>query len=497
MSGGAPADPAAGLGGRMVRGVGWSAAQAWLLRLTTMGAFVLLGRLLEPADFGLVALASAFVSVLQAVTEGGFSSFLVQRATLDRRVTSTAFWTALGVSAVCAGALVLAATPLAAVFGEPQLAPVLVVLAAGLPLVGFGSVQWALLQREMRFRSLAVCQTVAALCGTAVVLVLALGGAGVWALVAQNVVTALVTSALLWRCSSWRPALLWDRAEAGDMLSFSWKVLAGNLLVQFRDRAEQFIIAAVGGAVLLGYWTIATRIVQILMELSVSVIQKVMLPAFSVLRADPERLHRLYRRSLTYTALLVVPVMLLAGTTSYAVVPLVFGEHWRPSADVAAVMALSGIAASMNYYDRAMYLAHGRPGTDLLVTSLIVPLHVLVVLLTAPHGLVWVAIGTVLRTFAVWPLRLAVLKRVCGLPWSCYGGIVPLFLAALPTAGVVELLKHLRPAVFDGWGFVLLAAVGGTVYAAVVLLASRDVRHLVAAARDRLRARRRTVAAAP
>lgn len=474
-----PASPQRPLTQQMLSGVAWSAAQTWLLRIVNLGSFVLLSRLLAPEDFGLVALAAAFGTLLSVVTEGGFSSFLVQRTSLDEKTKSTAFWTALAVSFVCGGLMCAGAPLLALAYSEPGLTPIMMVLAITLPLTGLSSVQSALLQRDLQFKSLAMRQIWATLVATVLVVALALAGAGVWALVAQNVGFQLVASIMLWRASSWRPRMIWDKAQAKTMLSFSWKVLSGNLLVQLRDRAEQFIIAAVGGAVLLGYWTVATRIISLLVEMSVSVIQKVMLPAFSRLKTDPPRLKRTYRQALTYTAMLVVPVMVLCSQTSDEVIPLVFGAQWHASAQVAMIMAISSLAASMNYFDRPMYLAQGRPGTDLLMTSIIVPLHVAAVLIAAPHGLVWVAIAVTLRTFLVWPLRLAVLKRVCDLPWSSYTGMLPLLLAALPMAGAMALMRNLWPSAFDRWGFLWLVLAGLVVFGSIALVVSPDTRFVI------------------
>ncbi|MEW1958806.1 lipopolysaccharide biosynthesis protein [Kineococcus sp. NPDC059986] len=473
----------------VLQGLSWSAAQKWASRLAGLASFIVLSRLLDPKDFGLVALASAVVTVLQLVTDGGFSAYLIQTREIGDRTISTAFWTALLVSVVSSVAVVVTAPVFALLFHEPGLTPVLMVLAIGVLITGLSSVQAALLARELRFKQLAKLQVGASVLSTVAALTAAFLGAGVWALVIQSLVLAVATTVMLWIASSWRPSRVWDKAESKAMLSYSWKVLGANLLNQVRDRGEQFIIAAIGGTVLLGYWTIASRILQIMMELTVTVLQSVTLPVFSRLKDDPERLRRGYRLVLTYTAAIVVPVVVLASQTSPTLVPLVFGDKWQPSADVAAVITLTGFAWAMNSFDRSLYQAFARPGVDLVLSSVIAVLQVVTVLIVAPYGLVALAVASIARAYGVWPFRLAVLKRVCGLPWSSYTGFPPIVLAGALSAGAMVLVKHWFSA--PTWGQVaVLCLAGGVTYVVFASLFSPDVRRLAGEARGVLRRKR-------
>jgi O-antigen/teichoic acid export membrane protein len=460
----------------MLRGASWSAAQRWISRLAAMAAFVVLSRLLQPSDFGLVALASSVIAVLQLVSEGGFSTYLVRATSISSRTISTAFWTALTLSVVCAAAVLGVAPLLARAFGEPGLSPVLMVLSISVIITGLGSVQSALLSREMAFKKLAQQQLAAGLSSTVVALALALAGAGVWALVAQSLVLAVVSTSALWLSSSWRPSREWDWSESKKILSFSWKVLAASLLQQFRDRGEQFIIAGIGGTVLLGYWTIASRILQIMMDLTVTVLQSVTLPVFSRIREDPERLRRGYRQVLTATAVIVTPVVVIVSQTSEGLVPLVFGPQWLPTAHAASLVTLGGLAWAMNSFDRSLYQSFGRPGVDLILSAAIAVVQVVAVFLATPHGLTALAVVNLIRAYGVWPVRLAVLKRTCGLPWNSYTGLPPVLLAgALSWATLAGVEAWLLPAA--GWiGLSSLAAIGAVTYVLFVLVLSRDAR---------------------
>ena len=100
-------------------GVGWTAAQKWLVRISGVLTFVVLSRLLGPADIGLVALALAFLGVLGVVADLGAATFLVQTRSWDERTRNTTFWMTLGLSLAATALVVVLAAPLASLLGEP------------------------------------------------------------------------------------------------------------------------------------------------------------------------------------------------------------------------------------------------------------------------------------------------------------------------------------------------------------------------------------------
>src|SRR5262249_12864460 len=151
---------------------------------------VVLGRLLAPADFGLVALASLFITFVGIFVEQGFGKALIQRPQLEKQHVDTAFWTALGV-AVALTALTMAAAGLGErVVNLPGLAPVLRWLALGLVINALSSTPAALLERSFGFKTLAIRRLASTIAGAAAAVSVALAGGGVWSLVAQVLVGA-------------------------------------------------------------------------------------------------------------------------------------------------------------------------------------------------------------------------------------------------------------------------------------------------------------------
>ncbi|WP_432561337.1 lipopolysaccharide biosynthesis protein [Kineococcus sp. SYSU DK003] len=461
---------------RAAAGVIWSAVQMWLVRATTAGAFIIISRQLQPAEFGLVALAMSVIAVLQLLSDSGMATYLIRTQDLTERHRSTAFWTTTALAVLLAGVLAALAGPLAHLFGEPDLAPVLRWLSLVLVLTGLGSVPTALMRRDMRFKSLAVRGTIATLVGSVVAIVLALAGAGVWALVAQSLVRGLVNVAITWSVVRWFPRFVLDRREARTMLGFGSKLLGVDLLLQTRNRSEEFILAGMGSSALLGLWSVANRLVKILQETGSSVVSTVATPAFAKLQDDRPRLFRAYESALYTAGLVMFPAMLFLAVTSPVLVPFLLGDQWAQTADVAQIVAVTAALGVFSQFDRAVFVAVGKLRPEVVMVTGIVVVHIAIVLLLVPHGLLWVATGLLLRTLVSVPIRQLVIQRTVGIPVTSTVKALRVLAAAVVMAVVVWGVDTLLLHSLADWARLLLSAVlAGTVYLLALVVLARPV----------------------
>lgn len=423
------------LGVNVARATYWSAIQVWLSRSMGAIAFVVLGRQLGPAEFGLVALATAVITVLTLVTENGLATYVVRKSDLSQATTDTAFWVSVSLALGLAIGVFASASALAALFDAPGLVDVLRSLSGVLVVAGIGSVPSALLRREMNFRVLALRSSVAALVGGVVAVVLALGGAGVWALVAQALSTAVVSAAILWTSTSWRPRGSFSWSEGVQIFSFGLRIMAIDLLVQSRERGEEFIIAGTLSSYLLGFWAVSTKLVKLVQDTGSQVVSAVATPTFARLQHDTDRLYRGYKVSMVATGFVLFPAMFFLAATSSELVPFVLGDQWARTAEVAQVASLTAAVGVFSYFDRSLCIAVDKLRAELILVFFIVASHIGVVLVLAPYGLRAIAYGILARQLLTLPIRQAVLHRVVGVPYSCIVPAARLFVAAA-VAGV-------------------------------------------------------------
>lgn len=182
-------------------GVVWSAFERFGQQGAVFLVQIVLARLLAPEQFGFIAMVAVFITLSGIIADAGFGSALVQRKEVGDREFSTVFYLNLGISCLLTFVLYLAVPYIAAFYGLEELTLVLRVLSIALIIGAFGSVQGAILNRQLRFKKIFWVTLPATLIGGVVAIILAIEGFGVWALVAQNLVQSTLMSFVFWLAS--------------------------------------------------------------------------------------------------------------------------------------------------------------------------------------------------------------------------------------------------------------------------------------------------------
>jgi O-antigen/teichoic acid export membrane protein len=463
----------------------------WVSRIATVAAFVILSRQLDPKDFGLIALAMAVIGVLSLFGDSGVNTYVQRARTTDQVLLSTAFWTTMALAVGLAVALALIAVPVADIFDEPALVPVLRWLSVGLVLNGLVSIPTAVLKRSMRFRTLAVRGTVATLFGSLVAVSLALAGYGVWALVVQSLVRSAVAVVITWTAARWLPGLVWSRGRTREMMGFGGKILVIGVLNTVQDRGQDFLIGGISGTPVLGLWSVANRLVRIIQEVGASAVSAVATPAFATMQSEPKRLFRAYEHALVTTGAIMFPALLLLSVTSPDLVPTLLGEQWRPTAQAAQVVALTAAIGVFSYFDRTVLIALDRLRQEIVLVAVGVVIQLTLVVVLAPVGLLPLALGLLGNALLTLPVRLLLLRRVAGVPLAMVLRPVRVALAAVLMGLTVVLVLATMP---DANPWVRIGAAFGTalaVYPMVLFVCARSVVRQLIADAGRLRSRRR------
>ena len=270
----------------------WSMGESWGMKIVSAGVFLLLARLIEPSAFGLAALAQVYLMAVQTISDQGLTTALIQRETIEEAHKDSAFWANLGVGLALMLLTIVFAGPLADLYGEPRLAPVLRWYSLAPLLTSISVVQIGLARRELRFRDLALRQTASALVGGAVGVAMAFAGMGVWALVGQGLVSQAVGVVILWAIVAWRPRFTFSRRHFADLFGFGFNVLATNLLRILGGQADRLLLGFYFGATEVGYYSVAQRLVSIITDFVAGSTERAVVPLFSRIQEDRERVAR-------------------------------------------------------------------------------------------------------------------------------------------------------------------------------------------------------------
>ena len=235
------------------RALKWAFVMIWGRRGISLLFTFVLAAILGPQAFGIVTLALVYIAVVELFVEQGMVTAIVQRRELDDAHLDSAFWVNLAWSTVFAGVSIALAGFWARANGVPELEPIIDVLSITIVLWALSLVQRAQLQREMQFKKLAVRSNVASLIGGVVGVSLALGGAGVWALVAQQLTYAAVSTLAFAALGRWRPRLRFSLHHARELFGFSIDVLFANLAGFLSRRGDILFMGLFFSPVVVGH----------------------------------------------------------------------------------------------------------------------------------------------------------------------------------------------------------------------------------------------------
>jgi O-antigen/teichoic acid export membrane protein len=378
---------------RVVLGASWTALQKWTARASSLVVFAALSRLLGPASIGLAALGLAVTAMVGAVTQLSLTAFLVRSENVNAEANDTVFWTGLGTSVLGVGLVAALAHPIAELMGLPGLPAILLALSLLLPLSALASVPSAILERRLAFKALAIREMYSALCAGGLGVALAVAGAGVWSLVAQALAQSVISLALVVAFSRWRPGFSFSPAVLRQLVGFGGPLLGVQLCQVLRDRGEQILLAALLGLDALGVWAIATRVLGAVADLSIAVVDVVALPLFARIRSDSSEFRRIHEVCVSSCQALLVPLLVLIAVAAPILVPGVFGDRWAAAVVPTQALCLGYAIAGLSYLNRAVFLAVGKVRTELALTSASLLLHVGVVAMVAPLGLVTLAVA--------------------------------------------------------------------------------------------------------
>lgn len=331
---------------------------------TQLIAVIILGRLLPPADFGLVAMATVVTGFANLFRDLGSAAAIIQKRDTNAQLLDSLFWLNLVFGFGVAVLLGLIAPLIASGFSEPRLKEVLWILLLSFPLASLGSVHQALLEKASRFRPLAIIESAAAIIGLVGAVWAGWSGWGVFSLVLQTLLATLFTSIGLWVVSKWRPGFNWDASEIHGVLGFGGNLVGFNIFNYLIRNIDNLFIGRFLGSTDLGYYSMAYRLMLWPLQNISSVVGRALFPVFSCLQVDRGRLAGAYVRATAAITLITAPMMFGFFVLREPFVMVALGERWLPVAEVLAWLVPVGLLQSIGTTVGSLYLATGR--TDVM-----------------------------------------------------------------------------------------------------------------------------------
>jgi O-antigen/teichoic acid export membrane protein len=354
--------------------------------LVRVGSLMVLGRLLDPKDFGLVGMVTAVIGVLNLFKDFGLSTATVQRATITQQQLSALFWVNVAVGAILA-ILCLAIAPVLAVFyHDPRIAWVTSVMAAGFLVNGAAVQHSALLQRQLRFTALAVLDTVSLLASTAVGICMAMSGCGYWALVGMTVTTPLISTICVWLATAWVPGRPSRHAGVRSMMRFGSTATLNSLITYVAYNFEKVLLGRFWGAESLGLYGRAYQLINIPTDNLNAATANVAFAALSRLQDDPIRLKSYFLKGYSVFLALTLPITVACVLFADDLIFMVLGPKWNDAVTIFRLLAPATLVFAVINPLGWFLVSIGMIGRSLKIALVIAPLVIAAYLVGLPHG---------------------------------------------------------------------------------------------------------------
>jgi O-antigen/teichoic acid export membrane protein len=478
----------------VVGGLLWKAVSQIVGQFGRSIVAIVLARLLEPRDFGLANMVLVFASLVLVFSDLALGAAIVQRKKLTDLDRATAFWTSIAAGTLFMLILMAASPLIAAFYGEHQVQPLLMVLSTTFLISSIATTHEALLVREMAFKAVETRTMIGVLCGAVAGVAVGVGGGGAWAIIAQQVATALVTTILLVQRSPWRAGFAYSRASLRDMGGFSGFVLGHRLLYYVHRNADNLLIGRYVGAAALGAYALAYNVILLPFSRLATPVQQVLFPAFSRMQDQPEKIAALWIRSTRLVGALSIPALCGLVVVAPDVVPVVFGARWHQAVTLIQVLAWVGLLQSLQTLNTEILTARDKTSTIFRFSVGFFGAHITAFIVGLHWGVEGVAIAyaissTIVEPVFTWMTARSLQISMWKVVWS-FGGVAQ---ASIVMGLACYGLRHVLvgAGVGDLGRLVLVALAGIALYLPLVWWRQPELRSEVGVIRGML-ARRRT-----
>lgn len=359
---------------------------------------IILARLLDPEDFGLVSVITIFVSFANILVQSGFNTSLIQKSKIKEIDYSTVFYFSFFIAAILYVLLFLLAPVIAMFYEQPQLTSILRVLSVTLFIGAVNSIQIAVISRNMQFKKLFYSSFLATLISGFIAILLAFSSLGVWALVIQQISYQFLVTFIMLFTVQWKPRIVFSYKRLKLLFNYGWKILATHLLSNIFLNIRSLIIGKLYSAETLGFYNRGMIIPSVLVSNIDGSIQSVMLPSYSSQQENKEIVKKMVRRSIMTSSFIVFPMMVGLAAVAEPFVSLILTDKWLQAVPFLQIYCFIFALMPIHTANLQAIKALGYSGTVLKLEIIKKAMDILILLITIPKGIYAIAIGELISS---------------------------------------------------------------------------------------------------
>ena len=426
-------------------GIAWTAVQKYSTMTIQFVSGIILARLLSPHDYGCIGMLSIFMVLAEALIDGGFGSALIQKKNPTQEDYSTIFFWNLGMSSLMYAVLFVSAPVIARFFDIPLLCPVLRVQALVLFIYAFNLVQRNQLRKALNFKLLSIITVTTSLISLGVTIILAYKGFGVWALVAQNLITASIPAISFWFYVKWRPMWIFSWKSFKELFGFGFYMFLMHLVNTFSLKLQGLLIGRVYNSTTMGYFSKAMTTESMASESMSSIMNQVTYPLYSQAQDDKGLLANMIKRLTMTISYLTFPLMFILILTAKPIFVLLYSDRWLESVPYFQVLCFAGLAVCLQSVNLQSISAIGKSRITFFWTM--IKASVRIVFITAGlwlGGMKGLLVGMVLSSWFYLFVNMSLVSKYIGYKlWEQVKNLAPIVIVSVIIAGICYFVGEL------------------------------------------------------
>lgn len=449
----------------------WTALQKY----STMGiqfiSGIILARLLTPYDYGCIGMLSIFMVLSNTFINGGFGSALIQKKHPTQTDYSTVFFWNIGMSALMYFVLFLSAPAIARFYSIPLLSSVIRVQGIVLFINAFNLVQANQLAKNINFKAIAIVSIMTSGISLATTVWMAYKGFGVWALVAQSLISAAIPTISFWFYLKWRPSWVFSWQSFKELFSFGFYMFLTSLLNHFGTQISGLLIGKVYNPSTMGYYSKALGTEKLASHSISEVMTKVTYPLYAQVKDDKQALINMIRRLTMTLSYITFPLMFILLLCAKPLFVLLYSDRWLHAVPYFQVLCLAGLATCMMAVNLQPIAAIGKSKTMFVWTVVKRVLGIgFVVSGLFLWGMKGLLAGVLLNTWFSYFVNICLVSKYIGYKWSRQLlDLLPVTIASIIAAvasyaigyflnldmypdGIVKFLSY--AIIYLGWSFI-------------------------------------------
>ena len=416
----------------------WGGLNSGIQQLVGLAFGIVLGRLLAPSDYGMMAMISIFSLVATALQDSGFRTALTNIEHPKHEDYNSVFWFNIIMASSLYVILFLAAPLIGEYYHTPRVVPLCRYAFLSIVIASFGTAQSAYLFKHLRAKQQAEAGALAVILSSMTGVGMAFAGMAYWSLATQGLVYVGINTLLQWHFSPWRPSIHGITfAPVRRMFRFSCKILATTIMTHVNNNVLNILLGHYFTPRDTGNYNQAYQWNTKCYSLVQSMVAQVAQPILVSLNGEEGRQKDVFRKMMRFTAFITFPLLFGFGLVAKEFIVTAIGEKWLASAQLIQILCISGATMPLSTLFSNMIISKGRSGTFFWCTFTLGLVQIATMIMIWPMGIRTMVIAyTLLNTswLLVW---LFFVRRLIGYGyWMFFCDVMPFALAAAGVMGV-------------------------------------------------------------